>query len=416
MSNVDYPRQSDTELKDALASELVAIDRWEPKVHALVDWNASIARDRAARAGHGPLSGWSVAVKDIVDVAGVPTHCNAAFLPANPAAADAAIVSLLVARGAYVAAKSVTTTFAYLDPGPTRNPWHLDHTPGGSSSGSAAAVACGMVRLALGTQTVGSINRPASYCGVVGFKPTYGRLSVDRIFPLARSLDTVGYFVASAVDAQQAFAALARQPVSAVPRALRFAVVTSMQCEPAEPEMIRAVRDTAEQLMAAGHEAFPVVLPQSVSDAYENHRTLVAAEAAESHRELFSRYGDQYPLQLRRLIEFGQTVTPEQLAEIESHRQDTKAALDDLLGEWDVVMSPSAAGAAPRGIETTGDPRMNLIWTYAGLPTLTLPATLDGQGLPLGIQLTGARMQDSALLAAGVAFEDTLQFKAQPQP
>ena len=385
-------------------------------MRALVDWNASIARARAARAGPGPLSGWSVAVKDIIDLAGLPTRCNAAFMPADPAPADATIVGMLLACGAYVAAKSVTTTFAYLDPGPTRNPWHLDHTPGGSSSGSAAAVACGMVRLALGTQTVGSINRPASYCGVVGFKPTYGCFSVDGIFPLAPSLDTVGYFTTNAVDARQAFAALTEQPASALSRALKVAVVTDLLCEPADPDMVHAVRATAEQLIAAGHEASPVVLPESVSDAYESHRTLVAAEAAESHRELFSQYGDKYPLQLRQLIELGQKLTPEQLKEIESHRQNTKAALDDLLGGWDVVMSPSAPGPAPHGIEATGDPRMNLIWTYAGLPTLTLPATLGSQGLPLGIQLTGARMQDSALLAAGVAVEEILQFKAQPRP
>ncbi len=403
-------------MEDALESELAAIDRWEPKVSALVDWDAAIARDRAARAGNGPLAAWSVAVKDIIDVAGVPTRCNAGFMPTIPAAADAAIVSLLLARGAYVAAKSVTTTFAYLDPGPTRNPWHLDHTPGGSSSGSAAAVACGMVRLALGTQTVGSINRPASYCGVVGFKPTYGCLAVDGIFPLAPSLDTVGYFTANAVDAQQAFAALTQQPASALPRALKIAVMTDMLCEAADPDIVRTVLGTVERLIAAGHEASPVVLPQSVSDAYENHRRLVAAEAAQSHRELFGRYGDQYPMKLRRLIEFGQTVTPDQLEEIESHRQKTKAVLDDLLAEWDVVVSPSAPGAAPRGIEATGDPRMNLVWTYTGLPTLTLPATLDGQGLPLGIQLTGARMQDSALLASGVAVDATLQFKARPKP
>ena len=397
------------------AAELAAIDRWEPKVHALVDWDASIARDRAERVGPGLLSGWSVAVKDIIDVAGLPTRCNAAFIPAKPAAANAAIVGLLLARGAYVAAKSVTTTFAYLDPGPTRNPWHLDHTPGGSSSGSAAAVACGMVRLALGTQTVGSITRPASYCGVVGFKPTYGCLGLDGVFPLAPSLDTVGYFTANAVDAQRAFAALTERPLVALNGALRIAVVEDMLCEPADPVMVNAVRNSADRLNAAGHETSVVVLPRLVGDAYENHRTLVAVEAAQSHRELFSRFGEQYPVKLRQLIEYGQTVRRGQLEEIESHRERTKAALDVALKEWDVVISPSAPGAAPRGIEATGDPRMNLLWTYAGLPTLTLPAALDGQGLPLGIQLTGMRMQDAALLAAGVVVEQAVGFTARLQ-
>ncbi len=406
-------------MSDALdrltTAELAAIDRWEPKVRALVDWDPTTARDRAERAGPGPLSGWSVAVKDIIDVAGLPTRCNAAFIPAKPAAANAAIVGLLLARGAYVAAKSVTTTFAYLDPGQTRNPWRLDHTPGGSSSGSAAAVACGMVRLALGTQTVGSINRPASYCGVVGFKPTYGCLGLDGVFPLAPSVDTVGYFTANAADAQQAFAALTERPPGALPGALRIAVVEDMLCEPADPVMVNAVRSSADRLNAAGHETSVVALPRLVGDAYENHRSVVAAEAVQSHRELFSRYTEQYPAKLRQLIEYGQTVGPGRLEEIESHRERTKAALDEFLREWDVVISPSAPGAAPRGIEATGDPRMNLIWTYAGLPTLTLPAALDGQGLPLGIQLTGARRQDAALLAAAVVVEPALGFTARLQ-
>ena len=402
------------ELINALGSELAAIHRWEPRVHALVDWDAATARDRAERAGPGPLSGWSVAVKDIIDVAGLPTRFNAPFLPVESAAANAAIVDMLRACGAYVASKSVTTTFAYLDPGPTRNPWHLDHTPGGSSSGSAAAVACGMVRLALGTQTVGSINRPAAYCGVVGFKPTYGCLPTEGIFPLAPSVDTVGYFTASAVDAQHVFAALTQEPAAPLRDRLRIAVVEDMLCGPADPDMTSAVRSTAEMLDAAGHEVRQVALPELVSDAYESHRMLVAAEATQSHRELFHRYREQYPPNLRQLIEFGQTVDRAQLEDIEASRDQTKAALDGLLDEWDLVMSPSAPGTAPRGIEATGDPRMNLIWTHAGLPTLTLPAALDGHGLPLGIQLTGARMQDSALLIAGVVVESVLGFNAHP--
>ena len=348
-------------------------------------------------------------------MAGLPTRCNAPFIPAAPATSNAAVVGMLLACGAYVASKSVTTTFAYLDPGPTRNPWQLDHTPGGSSSGSAAAVACGMMRLALGTQTVGSINRPASYCGVVGFKPTYGSLPVDGVFPLAPSLDTVGYLTANAVDAQRAFAALTEQPPAASPGALRIAVVEDMLCEPADAVMINAVHGTADRLHAAGHETSRVVLSRLVADAYENHRTLVAVEAAQSHRELFGRFRDRYPAKLQQLIEYGQAVGPGRLQEIESHRERTKAALDEHLREWDVVVSPSAAGAAPRGIEATGDPRMNLIWTYAGLPTLTLPAALDGHGLPLGVQLTGARTQDSALLASGVLIESDLGFTAHPQ-
>ena len=384
-------------------------------MHALVDWDRAAAKSRAEQAGNGPLAGWSVAVKDIIDLAGMPTRCNADFISARPAAMNAKVVDMLLAQGAYIASKAVTTTFAYFDPGPTRNPWHLEHTPGGSSSGSAAAVACGMVRLALGTQTVGSINRPAAFCGIVGYKPTYDCLPIEGVFPFSPTVDTVGYFTANAADAQHAFAATSGKPKRTMPRALRIAVVHNMLCEPAEPDMVNALRSAAERLSAAGHETCNVSLPDIVSDAYENHRTLVAAEAAQSHRGLFSQYGEQYPSRMRQLIEHGRTVSPQQLQVIESHRNQTKAELDQWLDQWDAVISPSAPGAAPRGINATGDPRMNLIWTYTGLPTLTLPAALDGASLPLGIQLTGARKQDSALLAAGVTVERAVGFNARPQ-
>ncbi len=418
MAQANHPAIQIVELKlkNTLESELAAVYRWESNVHALVDWDEAGVRGRAEQAGSGPLTGWSVAVKDIIDLAGLPTLCNAEFIPARPAAANAKVVDMLLAQGAYVASKATTTTFAYFDPGPTRNPWCLHHTPGGSSSGSAAAVACGMVRLALGSQTVGSINRPAAYCGVVGYKPTYDCLPIEGVFPFAPSVDTVGYFTADAADAQHVLAALSEQPKRVVSRMLRIAILQDMLCEPADPDMVAAVRSTVERLIAAGHETRSVSLPHIATDAYENHRTLVAAEAAQSHRELFSQYGDRYPSNMLKLIEYGQTVSSQQIQDIQLHRELVKAELDQLFNKWDVVISPSAPGAAPRGINATGDPRMSLIWTYTGLPTLTLPAALDGAGLPLGIQLTGAKNQDNDLLATGVAVEKALGFNARPQP
>ena len=159
----------------SFSDHLEAIERWEPVVRALVGWDAGAARRRADAAGGGPLAGWAIGVKDILDLAGAPTACGVDFLPPEPKTASARIVEQLQEQGAYALAKTVTTCFAYLDPGPTRNPWNSEHTPGGSSMGSAAAVATGMVRAAIGTQTVGSVCRPASFCGVVGFKPSYGR-------------------------------------------------------------------------------------------------------------------------------------------------------------------------------------------------------------------------------------------------
>ena len=185
-----------------MKEELAAIQRWEPTIRALVDWDPDVALRRREQCNHGPLSGWSLGVKDIIDVQGMPTRCNVDFLPGTPVSEHAVIVKSLLAQGAFVLAKTVTTSFAFLDPGVTRNPWNPRHTPGGSSSGSAAAVACGMVRLALGSQTVASVNRPASYCGVVGFKPTFGRLDTTGVFPFSPSVDTVGFFTRGVSDMQ----------------------------------------------------------------------------------------------------------------------------------------------------------------------------------------------------------------------
>ena len=248
------PTKRGHQVTRSFESELEAIERWNPLVEAFIDWCPATAARRAAAAIRGPLSGWSVVVKDIIDLAAEPTRCNADFIPAQPAPKHAEIVDCLVRLGAFILAKSVTTTFAYLDPGPTRNPWNLEHTPGGSSSGSAAAVACGLARLALGSQTVGSVNRPASYCGVVGFKPTYGRIPTEGVFPFSPSVDTMGFFTRHVGDMQAVFEAVVQESAVRNPSVpLKVAVVTNLGCEAADPEMIDAVQAVAGKLRHAGH-------------------------------------------------------------------------------------------------------------------------------------------------------------------
>lgn len=403
------------DLTDVLEEQFDTIGRWQPKIRALLDWDEPAARRRAAQADGGPLSGWSIAIKDIIDWAGAPTRCNAEFMPTEAKASSAAIVAALLDRGAFVMAKSETTTFAYFDTGPTRNPWNLDHTPGGSSSGSAAAVAAGMVRLALGSQTIGSINRPASYCGVVGFKPTYGTLPVSGIFPNAPTVDTVGYFTANASDAQMAFAALMDQPAEPLPTAaLKVGVLHDMLCEPPDSEMVQALRTAARRLSQAGYDVRSAELPAGAVDAYGYHTRLVAAETAQSHHDLFLRYGPQYTPKLRELIQRGGKISVRQLRQIEDHRRHMIAKVDALFDSFDLLISPSAPGAAPQGLGWSGDPRMNLMWTYTGNPTLTLPVALSQKGLPLGIHLVASTARDAAMLAAGVAFEPVLGFDFQP--
>ena len=397
-------------MQENVTPYFAAANRWNPRIEALVDWDESAAAARAGRVKPGVLSGWPVAVKDIIDVEGLPTRCNADFLSAPPAARNAGIVDALLANGGFVAAKAVTTSFAYLDSGPTRNPWNPAHTPGGSSSGSAAAVACGMVRLALGTQTVGSVNRPASFCGVAGFKPTFGRLSTDGVFPFSPTVDTVGIFGASTFDIQTAFAAVTGEPAVSAPDVLRVGVAADLLCEPADAEMQAAVQQASDRLAFAAHDVRPATLPATVARAYGDHATLIAAEAAASHVGLFERHSASYPPKLRDLVLRGRGIGDAEFKAADAHRQGTAAVIDRLLSQFDLLLTPSAPGPAPKGLDSTGDPRMNLLWTHSGVPTLTLPAALSRDGLPLGVQLVGRRMKDQALLAAGICIESALGF------
>ena len=389
-----------------------AVRRWEPRVKALVDWDPDRAQRNLKSSASGPLQGWAIGVKDIIDLEGQPTGCNAPFIRFPAASANAAVVQRFIDLGAFVFSKTVTTTFAFFDPGPTRNPWNLEHTPGGSSSGSAAAVACGMVRLALGSQTVGSVNRPASFCGVVGFKPTYGRLPITGVFPFAPSVDTLGYFTRSVADAQQALDGLVGppdDPVAADPP--RVGVAESLYVDPADEEMLQALGQVARQLEAAGLPVHQVQLPASCQPAQDHHWSLVAAEAAFSHQQLYYDHSDKYPSKLKELILRGRTVSSSQMESIQSHRAELRAELDAFLENFDVLLTPSAPGAAPAGIGATGDPRCNLLSTYTGFPTLTLPARLSKAGLPLGIQLVGRPGRDHPLLSAGRSIEEILAFR-----
>lgn len=397
-----------------MEEELAAIRRWEGTVKALVDWDPVGARQRREQCGGGPLSGWSLGVKDIIDVQGMPTRCNVDFLPETPAREHAGVVGRLLSLGAFVLSKTVTTTFAFLDPGVTRNPWNPGHTPGGSSSGSAAAVACGMVRLGLGSQTMASVNRPASYCGVTGFKPTYGRLPVSGVFPFSPSVDTVGFFTRGVADMQQAAAALLGEPAAGAPGCLRIGLAPDLHTEPAEDIMLRALSEAGDRLAAGGCQVSTIALPKECAAAYRHHFDLIAAEGARGHAELMARYGDRYPPKLRALLLEGEGVTPEDLDRIQEHRRSLTVSLSGLLEGVDLVLSPSAKGAAHRGLAITGDPRFSLIWTYTGCPTVTLPAALSPEGLPLGLQLSARPMADAALLAAAREVEKLLGFDTQP--
>ena len=405
----------------AFAAHLDAIERWEPTVRALVGWDADAARRRAEAAGRGPLAGWAIGVKDILDVAGEPTGCGVDFLPPAPKAASARIVAQLAEAGAYVLAKTVTTAFAYIDPGPTRNPWDPAHTPGGSSMGSAAAVAAGMVRAAIGTQTVGSVCRPASFCGVAGFKPSYGSVSTAGCFPLAPTFDTIGFFTRTVADLAVLWRAVgpsgAPAPAAAesagAERPPVVGIVDDLRCGPFDAEMAAALRRARGRLDERGVPTEAVTLPAELAAVYGNNRTIFEVETARAHAALWPRHRSAYPPKLRAVLEAAEAGghSPERYAAACAARAEAQERFAALFGGVDVVLAPSAPGAAPRDLSITGDPRANVLFTHVRAPVVSLPAQLGERGLPLGLQCAAPAGSDAAALAAAGVIAGALGFE-----
>jgi Asp-tRNA(Asn)/Glu-tRNA(Gln) amidotransferase A subunit family amidase len=346
--------------------------------------------------GGGPLAGVPVGVKDIVDVAGVPTLCGSRVRAgAAPAAQDAAIVRMLRAAGAVVLGKTVTTEFAYFDPGPTRNPHDLARTPGGSSSGSAAAVATGAVPLAVGTQTAGSVVRPASYCGVAGLAVARGTLPVDGVSPLAPGLDTLGLFAATVADVAFARAALDGRgtvpEASTAPRLLTWDGTAAAEVSPA---MLAVHADAVARARDAGAGVAPLEVDLRAATA--DQRTIMAAEAASTVPNLPGLGAN-----LAALLAEGRAIPARDVDAARERSAVTRTAVLAALEHADAVLAPGALGVAPRGLESTGDPVMSRPFHVLGLPALAVPGARDADGLPLGLQLLGHPDREDALLAAG---------------
>jgi Asp-tRNA(Asn)/Glu-tRNA(Gln) amidotransferase A subunit family amidase len=386
----------------------------EPEIQALVpepgrrERLAREAEELAARwpdpEGRPALYGVLVGVKDIFHVDGFETRAGSRLPPEELKGAEGPAVHALKRAGALILGKTVSTEFAYFGPGPTRNPCNPEHTPGGSSSGSAAAVAAGFCPLALGTQTIGSIIRPAAFCGVVGFKPSYGRVSNDGVIPLAPSFDHVGLFAPDVLTAERGAAALLAPWRSAYPGGRpRLGIPEGPYLETARGEGLDHFRALCRKLADAGYEVVPVPALADFAEVAERQRRAVAAEAARVHRDWYARYGSLYHPQTVELIERGQHVSDEQLADDLAQRAVLRAELAALMDGHaiDLWISPPALGAAPRGLGSTGDPVMNIPWTQAGMPALCVQAGRNGQGLPLGLQVAGRLGRDEKLLAWG---------------
>lgn len=400
---------------------LARIDEVESDVRAWAFLDRDLAMRQAEAAdlhrmqGHalGPLHGVPVGIKDIIDTGDMPTEFGSEVWAGRTPRRDAYAVERFRADGAIILGKTVTTEYAYFHPGKTRNPHDKSRTPGGSSSGSAAAVAAFMVPGSVGTQTNGSVIRPAAFCGVVGFKPTHGLIPRSGALTLSRSLDQIGVFARSVEDAALLAESLvgfdeedpdtrpvARPPFAATaasdpPLTPRLAFVKSPVWDQADT----VTRDAFAALVEAlGDAVTEVELPQSFGRAVDFHRVVMEVEMSHNLQRDYAKFGDKLSEKLRSLIERGRTHSGVDYLSATTAAASLYLALDEVFNEYDAILTPAAPGEAPMGLESTGNPVFCTIWTYVGTPAVSLPLLQSEAGLPIGVQLVGRRRFDARLL------------------
>jgi len=388
---------------DLLEACLARIGEREPTVRAFAWFDAAAVRSAAAAAPPGPLQGLPIGVKDVLDTADMPSEYGSPIWQGWRPRADSAPVAWARAAGAVVMGKTVTTEFATRKPGPTTNPANPAHTPGGSSSGSAAGVAAGFFPLAYGTQTAGSVIRPAAYCGVVGYKPSFGLINRFGMKLMADSLDTIGVMARSVADcALLAGAVSGRElgdPEIKPGSAPRVGICRSPSWKLAAPETEALLPRIASALARAGAAVSDRELPDAYAALEQAHPIVMNRESARALGWELARHRDGISPGLLDRLEFG--LAQPEAAVAEAHavfartQQEFPAAMEGL----DVLVTPAAPGEAPKGIEWTGDPGFNYIWTSLHVPCVTVPAGTGPNGLPLGIQIVGRQGDDRAVLA-----------------
>ncbi len=316
--------------------------------------------------------------------------------------ADAAIVQELRQRGGTLLGKTQCAAFAMRDPPPTRNPRNLEHTPGGSSSGSAAAVAAGMVPFAIGTQTTGSVLKPASYCGVTGFKASYGLLSLDGVLPYAKSLDTLGFFTHSPADMLLLWEILGHS----TGRQEDFAVGVPEPMVEVEPEMTAAFRNVLSSLRKAGVSTRPVDIAAMLTALVDAQRTIAYYEGARFHQQRFNEYGDRLGF-LASVVREGLQISDGQYSDAMQLAAQGKVRISDICKTTPVILVPAATGVAPLGLSFTGNSNMNSPWSALGTPAISIPMPV-GKELPLGLQLTADHGQDARVIRTAVRLQQIL--------
>lgn len=407
----------------ALLDRIAAL---EPELQAFV-WldrdsalsHARLSDEMPLRAdGSDCLRGVPVAVKDIIDAAGMPTECGTPVYRGRVPESSAAVVRKLEEAGGFVLGKTVTAELAFYAPGPTRNPWNPAHTPGGSSSGSAAAVAAGFAPAALGTQTNGSVIRPAAFCGVVGFKPSSGMISRAGVMLFSRTLDHVGVFARSVDDAARLTCCLAGfdegdaagvnlphvlcSPGETLPERKtppRLALVRTRAWFEAELHQRENLLDMASRFAAADAVVEEVSLPSIFETAHQLHHTIMFGEGARALQPLQLNHREQLSDRLNALIDEGLAISDAEIEQAMAQRLRLNGEMRAILKDYDAIITPPATGEAPATLESTGDPVFCTMWTLTGLPAVTLPSGFGPNGLPLGVQLVGAYMRDDRLMS-----------------
>lgn len=415
---------------------LKRIEQLEPTIGAWTHLDRDIALQQARAADEfrksglptGALHGLPIGIKDIIDTVDYPTERGTVLHQGRQPDRDATLVSLLKEAGAIILGKTVSTEMAVYAPGKTRNPHNPEHTPGGSSSGSVAAVAAAMVSLSVGTQTNGSVIRPAAYCGVYGYKPSFGRISRHGVLEQSPPLDTIGVFARDLADLALIADVLMRydaQDSAMIPIAPPCIAGIMAQEVPVNPhfafirspvwEQVEAVtKDAFREIIEATNEAQPktidiVDMPASFAALHEDHRKVMEGDLARSFAAEYQRGKTQLSDVLRDMIERGQQVSDTDYQQALAHMSDYNDFLGEVFEDYDAILTPATPGPAPAGIEATGSPVMNTIWTFCGTPAINLPILQSPDGLPMGVQVVGERNDDARLFRSTRWLLDILQ-------
>ncbi|MEE4021938.1 amidase [Gordonia sp. PKS22-38] len=388
------------------------IERREADLSAWVDLvrdHADVARAQDHVGTSLPMRGISLGVKDLIDVAGMATRAGSVITSSAPVDADADCVSRFRELGAIIQGKTVTTEFGYFAPGPTRNPHAPDHTPGGSSSGSAAAVGAGVVPVALGTQTAGSLTRPAAFCGTAGMVLAQGATSLAGITGLSESLDSLGILTRTSVDLHYAYTAFAGAPTRTVAPARTALVWDGSELGTLHPTMTRLLQIVPDLLRKIDVEPATLDWDDHVRTLADDHVTVMSKEAAATLRAVYDEKADQLSPQLRELVSDGQRVQADAHKAALVRRDRSRAELDQRLGMDTIIVGPAALGPAPRGLTATGSPVLSRPWQLLGSPVVVVPGLRTEEGLPLGLQLIAQPGREDVLLQTAIRLERVLR-------